>query len=215
MNSKRLRLILIGLLAVGALLFVVVCVSGLSALQEKSKKVVELKLKSRTVDSQLTNFAQAKNEVEKYSYFKQVAKTVIPNDKDQAQAVLDVFQLANESGIALQSVTFSASTLGVRSTSTTGNAQSATTQTILSQAKPVDGIPGLYSIELTVSPDTSTQVPADKRASYPKLLDFLDRIEHNRRTAQVTQVNVQPQGSDAGSSQFINFSLIINIFIKP
>lgn len=215
MNSKRLRLVLIGMIAVSALLFVVVYVIGSSTLQNKSKNVVELKLKSRTTESQLANFTQAKKEVEKYGYFKQVAKTVIPNDKDQAQAVLDIFQLANESGISIQSVTFPASTLGVRSTSTATNAQGATAQSVLSQAKPVDGIAGLYSIQLTISPGADIQVPPDKKATYPKLLDFLNRIERNRRTAQVTQVNVQPIGTDAGTSQFINFSLVINIFIKP
>jgi len=214
-DSKRLRLILIGMLATSALLFLAIYTVGSSALQSKSKQVVDLKLKSRTTDSQLANFTIAKSEVEKYGYFKQVAKTVIPNDKDQAQAVLDIFQLANESGISIQSVTFPASTLGAKSTSTTNNAQNATAQSVLSQAKPVDSISGLYSIELTVSPGTDALVPADKKATYPKLLNLLNRIEHNRRTAQVTQVNIQPVGTDAGSSEFINFSLVINIFIKP
>lgn len=203
------------MLAASALLFLAIYIVGSSALQSKSKQVVDLKLKSHTTDSQLANFAIAKSEVEKYGYFKQVAKTVIPNDKDQAQAVLDIFQLASESGISIQSVTFPASTLGAKSTSTTNNAQKATAQSVLSQAKPVEGISGLYSIELTVSPATDTQVPADKKATYPKLLNFLNRIEHNRRTAQVTQVNVQPIAADAGSSEFINFSLTINIFIRP
>lgn len=215
MDSKRLRLILMGMLAASALLFLVIYFVGASALQSKSKQVVDLKLKSHTTDSQLANFTIAKGEVEKYGYFKQVAKTVIPNDKDQAQAVLDIFQLANESGISIQSITFPASTLGAKSTPTAKNAQNATSQSVLSQAKPVDGISGLYSIELTVSPGIDASLSADKKATYPKLLGFLNRIEHNRRTAQVTQVSVQPSGTDAGSSEFINFSLTINIFIKP
>lgn len=204
-----------GMLAASALLFLVIYFVGASALQSKSKQVVDLKLKSHTTDSQLANFTIAKGEVEKYGYFKQVAKTVIPNDKDQAQAVLDIFQLANESGISIQSITFPASTLGAKSTPTAKNAQNATSQSVLSQAKPVDGISGLYSIELTVSPGIDASLSADKKATYPKLLGFLNRIEHNRRTAQVTQVSVQPSGTDAGSSEFINFSLTINIFIKP
>lgn len=216
MDSKRLRMVLIGMLIISALLFLGVYVIGSSVLQNKSKRVVDLKLKSHTTEAQLTNLAQAKQEVEKYGYFKQVAKTVIPNDKDQAQAVLDIFQLANESGLSLQSVTFPASTLGVRSaTPTTNDAQGTPAQTVLSQAKAVDGIAGLYSIELTISPSTDMQLPPDKKATYPKLLDFLNRIERNRRTAQVTQVNIQPVGTDAGESQFINFNLTINIFIKP
>jgi hypothetical protein len=214
-NSKRLRLVLIALIALGAVLFVAICILGLSKLEEKSKEVVEWKLKSRTVEAQQANFAQAKIDVEKYGYFKQVAKTVIPADKDQAQAVLDIFQLADQSGIALQSVTFAASTLGAKPTSTGSASSAATTQAALSQAQPVEGIKGLYSLELTITPDLGAQVPANKRATYAKLLDFLQRIERNRRTAQISQVTVQPQTDTSGNSQSINFSLTTSIFIKP
>ncbi len=220
MNSKRLKLILVGLLGVSCLLFIIICALGLSLLSGKSKSMVNLKIESMTLEAQSTSLAIAQKQVESYGYFKDVAKTVIPNDKDQAQAVLDIFQLANEAGISLQGVTFPASTLGVKSTSVSGttaaaDASSAAAKTVLSQAKAVEGISGLYSIELTITPETGPNVPDDKRVTYSKLLDFLDRIEHNRRTAQITQVNIQPQGVDGGTSQHINFTMTINIFIKP
>lgn len=220
MSSKRLRTVLIGLVGFCVIIFIAICVLGLSMLKTKSASVAKLKLDSRVADDQLANLARAKGEVAQYSYFKEVAKTVIPTDKDQAQAILDIFQLANESGISIQSIGFPASTLGLGSTSTTvgGASTSAvgvSTSSVRSQAKPVTGIPGLYSVELTISPESGAQVPPDKLPTYPKLLDFLSRIEHDRRTAQITQVNIQPLGTDNVSSPYINFSLTINIFIKP
>jgi len=224
MNSQRFRLVLLGTLGLCVIIFMALCVFGLSMLRSESDKMVQLKLENRTADAQLANLNVSKKEIEKYSYFKSVAASVIPNDKDQAKAVLDIFQLADQSGISIQSITFPSSNLGLRTSTTTAPASSASSSSssatdsassskIISQAIPVTGIPGLYSIQLTITPETGPQVPAAKQVSYAKVLDFLSRIENNRRTAQITQINIQPVGS-AGSGQ-INFSLTVNIFIKP
>lgn len=220
MGSKRLRIVLQVLLATGILIFTAVLLSGLSTLSSKSNEVVNLKLKDKTAEAQLLSLASAKKDLQTYGYFKAIAKSVIPNDKDQAQAVLDIFQLATEAGISIQNVTFPTSSLGSSSSSTSGsstqtNAQGASSKAVLSQAKPVTGIAGLYGIELTITPETGAQVPQQKQATYPKLLSFLKKLENNRRTAQITQVNIQPAGTETGPTGLINFSLTINIFIKP
>lgn len=216
MSNQRLRIMLLGLLGFTSLILVVLSLFAGTLLSGKSKKLVDLKLQSKVVDAQLSSLAQSKKEVQQYAYFNDIAKTVLPTDKDQAQAVLDIFQLAASSGISIASISFPASTLGVKSSgSSAGNAATAPAQSVISQAKPVEGIQGLYGIELTINPDTGPSIPAGQRVTYGKLLDFLSRIEHNRRTAQITQVNIQPVGAENGGSQFINFTLTINIFIKP
>lgn len=228
LDGKRLRLVLQVALAVAVLLFIVLFVKGLSGLSAKGSQLVELKLKDRTAQAQLSSLAIAKKEVETYAYFKDVAKTVIPEDKDQAQAVLDITRLASQAGINIGSITFPNSNLGGGAPSVTGqpaaapaaqpgtsNAQSATPKAAISQAKPVDGIPNLYSLELTVTPESGVQVPDNRKVTYPKLLDFLKKLENNRRTAQITQVNIQPEGDETNLGPYIDFSLIINIFIKP
>jgi hypothetical protein len=223
MSSKRLRMILLGLLALSVVVFLALTVVGLSKLGQKSQKMVDLKKQNQTADAQIANLAKAKREIDKYRFFNDIAKSVIPADKDQAQALSDIFAIANQSGVLIQNVTFPSSSLGLSAlpqptggtTSGTNaqpssNAATATPQKVISQAKPVAGIAGLYAIELTISPQTGTTVPASQQVTYPKFLDFLTRIEHNRRTAQVTQVSIQPLGN-----QFINFTLSTNIFIKP
>lgn len=216
MNNQKLRLILLGILCFFAVTFFAVAFYAQTIISSKSQQLVELKLHNKVVETQLSGLAQSKKEMQQYSYFNDIAKTVLPADKDQAQAVLDIYQFASDSGMSIASISFPASTLGSNpSTGTSGNAVSSSTQTIISQAKPIDGIPGLYGIELTISPETGPSVPDSKKATYPKLLDFLSRIERNRRTAQITQVNIQPTLTDAGPSQFINFTLTTKIFIKP
>jgi hypothetical protein len=211
-RTKKLHYGLLGSLAVCVLLFIAILVLGIGKLESKSHQLSDLRLQSRVVDDQLASLTQAKAEVSKYAYFKDVAKSVIPSDKDQAQAVVDIFKMADESGISLQNVAFPASTLGViNSSGATSSSSTAVTKAVLSQAKPVPGISGLYYIEITITPETGNQVPADRLATYAKMLDFLKRIENNRRTAQIAQVNIQP----IANSPYVNFTLNINIFIKP
>jgi hypothetical protein len=218
LNSKNLRQLLLLGLGISIFFFFAATFMGISLLSSKSKALVDLKVQNQTATNELLNLEQSKKEIEQYSYFKTVAKTVIPNDKDQAEAVLETFQMAEASGIAIQGVTFPASTLGApaispssTSTTPTDATSSSSTASALTQAKPVANIPGLYSLELTINPETGPNVPANKIITYPKILNFLSRIENNRHTAQITQINIIP----ATSTQGLTFSLIINIFIKP
>jgi Tfp pilus assembly protein PilO len=222
MNSQRLRLVLLGLIGVTVVIFVGVFFMGQSTLKAKSQKLVDLKLQSDLADQQLNSLKQAKKQVAQYSYFKEVAKSVIPSDKDQAQAILDISRFADQSGFLIASITFPNSTLDKQSVAAVpaagapaGNAASAKPSSIISQAKPVPGIAGLYSIELTVTPQSGSGVADNRQVTYTKMIDFLKRIEHNRRTAQITQVTVEPKLTENSNQQFFNFTLIINIFIKP
>lgn len=222
MSHQRARLMMLGLLAGTGVLFFIVTFGGLALLTDKSQKLVELKQQNKTAEVQSANLTSSKKQVEQYAYFNDIAKTVLPSDKDQAQAVVDIFNLADQSGITVASITFPASSLGAKapaassSSDTSGkNAATASGQSAVSQGKTVEGIPGLYSLQLNISPQSGAGVPDSRKVTYPKFLDFLSRIEHNRRTAQITQVNIQPQSSDNGPSQFINFTLTINIFMKP
>ncbi len=228
-DSKRLRLVLRVTLGLAFLLFLLIAAKGLSGLNSKGNELTQLKLKDRAVQAQLSSLAIAKKEVETYAYFKDVAKTVIPEDKDQAQAVLDITRLASQAGINIGSITFPNSSLGGSAPSAGGgqsaanpaaqpgatNAQSASSKAAISQAKPVAGIPNVYSLELTITPESGVQVPENRKVTYPKLLDFLKKLENNRRTAQITQVNIQPEGDETNLNPYIDFSLIINVFIKP
>jgi hypothetical protein len=205
-------------LALSVVVFFLIFIAGLNLLKSQSQAMVDLKLKNKTADAQLTNLAISKNDIEKYSYFKDIAGTVIPNDKDQAQAVLDIFKMAQQSGISIQSITFPSSNLGLRtpttsSTSGSDATASSSSSKVISQALPVTGIPGLYSIQLTITPNTSPNTPPAQQVTYSKMLNFLQRIEDNRRTAQIVQFNIQT-GSGSSQSQ-LSFNLISNIFIKP
>ncbi|HEX5394895.1 MAG TPA: hypothetical protein VFW52_00880 [Candidatus Saccharimonadales bacterium] len=210
-SVKQLRFLLLGLLGLCALAFVAITIFGLKALSSKSAELADLKLKNETADAQLTSLGVAKKEVEQYSYFNDVAKSVLPSDKDQAKAVLTIFKLAQEAGISIASITFPTSNLGGTGTSKATGSSSAA----ISQAQPVSGIKGLYSLQLTITPEANSALPDDKVTTYAKFKDFLQRIERDRRTAQITQVSIQPEQIGNKPGDLINFSLTVNIFMRP
>lgn len=183
-------------------------------LKSRSSNVVNLKLESAEVEAQLTAYQAAKKDVEKYAYLNAIVSSALPQDKDQARSVRELYSLATQSGITIRSIQFPASTLGT----TTGSAAAATTATptapapaaSITQAKPVDGLKGVYSIETIVTPFADGK---DYKVSYNQLIDFLSRIEKNRRAIQVANIQLSPLGQN--SSDSISFTLTLNLFIKP
>lgn len=206
----------VGLLALGTVASVVV---GNMYLEKQASKLNELKVEDRVLEEQQTALKQAKKDLEKYAELEKVAKTIVPQDKDQAKAVLEIIEIAKASGISIKSISFPTSNLGSKPAAPQSNTNSAEggeskpaqeKTAPISQAKPVEGITGVYSLEMNIVPEGDAASPI----SYYQFLDFLGRLENNRRTAQVTQIKVVPQGKSKDSS-FVTFTLTINIFVKP
>src|SRR4029078_105994 len=122
---------LLGILGLLILLFIALSYLGFSQIHKKGQQVTDLKLQNIVLDSQIENLVQAKKEISQYVYFKSIANSVIPNDKDQAQAVLDITHMAQQSGILIQNITFPSSNLGVRTTSSTSTISSSSSSSAI------------------------------------------------------------------------------------
>lgn len=171
-----------------------------SWLHTRSDKLVQVKLDNRLIDEQQTSLIAANKTVQKYTELNNIARAIVPQDKDQAKAVRELVKVADETGIKLGAISFPASTLGQTVPKGTAAPSSVT------QVKPVSGIPGVYTMEINVQQDAASPT------SYTKLIDFLSRLENNRRTAQVINVTVQPTPQDRNK---LTFSLVVNTYIKP
>ncbi|MES2970708.1 MAG: hypothetical protein V4702_00085 [Patescibacteria group bacterium] len=211
MKNKKFFMGMVGLIGVLSLLTISSIVLGDSFLKKQSKKLIELKVENQVIDAQQTSLIQAKKDLEKYSDLEAVAKQVVPQEKDQARATREIVSLADQAGVKLTSISFPASTLGQAKpkveTPTDGSAAPAAPATpSVTQVKPVDGIKDLFQLDIIVVSDTTTPT------SYARLVDFLHRLEQNRRTAQVSQIAIQPNPLDRTS---LNFTLTVTVFIKP
>jgi len=194
---QAFRGMLLAVAVLVVLVFVSIKVLG-GLLQTEANKLADLKSDAATIQAKQAQLSKNKQDLAKYADLNTIAKTVVPQDKDQAQAVREIVALAKQSGInRLSSVTFAPSNLGTPAT---------TGASPVTQATLVKGMAGVYTLPITVSQANTSPV------SYSSFLSFLTALERNRRTAQVSSVDIQPDQKDPGK---VSFTLIVNEYIKP
>ncbi|HEY4160514.1 MAG TPA: hypothetical protein VGM08_00450 [Candidatus Saccharimonadales bacterium] len=198
MKAKQLYYVLAGCCALLVLALFGIGYEANKVLGAQATKLSKLRADSEVASSQQAFVLQDKKDIQKYSELNTIAESVVPQDKDQAQAVRQIVNLASANHIQLSSVTFPASTLGAITTNTA--------QTKLTQLVPVVGITGVYNLAITITQDTGNTVP------YNDFLSFLSGLEQNRRTAQVTSITVQP---DPKQPNNVSFTLTVSEFIRP
>jgi len=198
MSSKRTFYVLLAIFGV--------CLLGLFGVTFLAEKLVakqadtlkSQRLQIQTLDSEATGLASAKRDIKKYQGLADIAKSIVPQDKDQAQTVREIVGIAAKQGISIGSVTFPTSSLGGLGTTATKANQS--------QLQPVVGISGVLYLQITVQSDGNSTVP------YNKFIAFLNALEHNRRTALVSAITLTP---DSKNSNNVGFSLTLDEYIKP
>jgi len=201
MKAKHLYFVLVAVLVVLFAGFVGMGYATNSLLSSQATKLSKLRADNEVLASEQTSLAKNKQDIAKYSQLNAIAQSVVPQDKDQAEAVREIVNIAGQSGISkLSSITFPSSTLGVGVAGATGKNAN------LTQLLPVKGMAGVYQLQITVTQD------ATARVGYNQFITFLSKLEQNRRTAQVSGITVQP---DPAHPDQVAFTLSINEYIKP
>lgn len=215
MNAKRLNLALTAVIAILALALVIGAYEINSVLTTKSAKLTSLKAKKLAADQQAISLKKAKKDIQKYAALNKIAKSVVPEDKDQAEAVREIVNIAAANNVSLSAINFPASSLGqLAPTAAVPTSSSATVKTAkpgssarsLSQLVPVKNISGIYQLPITVVGDPNNPV------QYTEFISFLNALENNRRTAQVSAITLSP---DVKNHNRLTFTLTLNEYIKP
>jgi len=215
MSNKKFFYVMLASVIVLCFALLGITIGGNIVFQKQSEKLVGIKAKAQVAEEQKVSLSQAKKDIEKYTDLDRIAKTVVPQDKDQAKTVREINKIAADSGISIQQITFENSNLGQapakKSTSTDeGSSESSTeakpqqTTSTISQVKPVEGINGVYSLEITIA-------SGDNPVSYYGFIRFLEKLEANRRTSHVSEITVSPTENGAG----VTFTLKLNAYLKP
>lgn len=216
MNSKRLYYVLIGVIVLMALGMLVGAYGVNSLLTSRSQKLTGLKAKSLALQQEQLSLAAAQKNVKDYSSLEKIAESVVPQDKNQAETVRQIVNIAAANGISLSAINFPASSLGNNVASSVAGAAGAhpaaapsgnsSSTGNLSQLLPVKNIPGVYVLQITVQSDSN------KPVAYSSFINFLNALEHNRRTALISGITLQPS---AGNPNLLTFTLTLNEYIKP
>ena len=194
MSSKHLYFTLLGVICLLVLGLAGGAYEAAQLLSSQSKQLVANRKQVDVLSQDQDELSKAKQEIKKYQDLATIAKSVVPQDKDQAQTVGQIVAIANANGITLSSITFPSSSLGANSNAA------------LSQLLPVKDVSGVYNLQLTVTSDPTNPV------NYGKFINFLDALEHNRRTAEVSTINLQPNAKDRST---LSFTLVLQEYIKP
>ncbi|MGH7142484.1 MAG: hypothetical protein ACREF5_03425 [Candidatus Saccharimonadales bacterium] len=193
---------LIGLLIVG---LIAGAYGSDKLLQNQSQSLVNDRLQTAVLAQEQTELVEAKQDIKKYQGLAVIAGSVVPQDKDQAETIRQIANIASENGVTLGSITLPSSSLGL-SESGQPVTQSSTSSLQLSQLTPVVGIPGVYSLQLVVESDTNSPVP------YNNFINFLNDLENNRRTALIDSITIEPNTVNRND---IDFTLTLDEYIKP
>ncbi|MGC1176797.1 MAG: hypothetical protein WA843_01895 [Candidatus Saccharimonadales bacterium] len=216
MITKRLHSLLVAsvCLLLAAMVGGVYGASGL--LTKEAGKLTILKAKSLALSQQQVALTKAKKDIAKYADLQKITGAIVPEDKNQAAAVREIVNIAAASNINLGSISFPASTLGNLPVASAGASPAAPAPAAaaasnskangLSQLLPVKNIPGVYELLITVQSDSN------KPVQYDKFISFLSALEHNRRTAQVSAITIQPAKDNRN---LLTFTLSLNEYIKP
>lgn len=212
MNVKKVYFILLGLAVLTGILAIVGVTTGNRLMTKSAQNLNDLKLETSVLDEQQNSLNRARQDIEKYADLEVIAKTVVPQEKDQARTIRELVKLARDSGVPLTSITFPASDLGQKKTTKSGSSSSSSTTKKsssvppLSQLKEVEGLKGVYQLEITIANDDSNPV------TYSALINFLKKLEQNRRTSQVATIGLEPL---ANNRNLLTYSMTLNVYIKP
>ncbi len=214
MTSKRVFYIMIACIAILSIAIASSAYGGSQLIGSQGRKLSNLKAESASIETQQASLVRAKKDIQQYDELNTITKSIVPQDKDQARTVREITKIANESGIELKTIAFQNSNLGQTPTPAPkpeANSDDKTKQPTspavptISQVVPVEGIPGVFSLPITIS------TPDDAPVSYQNFLDFLQRLESNRRTAHVDQISITP----SGGGRKLTFTLTLNAYVKP
>lgn len=208
MTPKRFYYVMIGINALLIILVLSGVFFGNQLLKQQSSKLRAIKTQTKVIDEQQISLTQAKKDIEKYTELNTISRSIVPQDKDQAKTVREISKIAEESGITLKVINFQSSNLGqtvIAPPVVEGEAPKVPAAPPISQIKPVDGIPGLFALEIIISPEAKTPIP------YRDFLTFLEKLENNRRTAHVDKIIINP--TTDGSA--LTFTLTLNSYVKP
>ncbi len=210
MTSKRVYFVMSGLIILLLIGLLAGTYGANKLFTAQATTLTSLKAKSQALAQEQRSLIRAKKDIEEYAGLAQIAQTVVPQDKNQAEAVREIVNLATKNNVVLGSITFPTSTLGGEGTASGAPASAGPritgTSSQLSQLTPATGIPGVYQLTITVTSDTNSP------AKYDQIIGFLSALEHNRRTALINSVVLQPSSQDPS---LLGFTIILNEYIKP
>lgn len=200
MTPKKMFFILLG----GLLVVLSLSATGFyltrKQLKQKAANLSVLKADVDAVDDSIEEAKKVLAQYEDLEFIDEIALAVLPPDKVQSNLISEIYTLANEAGVTIRALSF---------TSPEGT---PTTDPSLTQTIKLEGAPGVYSLPTTVTYESS---------SYNRLVNFLKKLETNRRKLQISRLGISPVretvtgGGNSTTVTGYQGSLELNVYVRP
>src|SRR5690348_12011757 len=112
LSAKNMYMLLLASIGLAVIVLGAGVYEAGSILKSKSGDVRKAKVRIAVVEQKQTALRKAKADIKKYQALADIAKNIVPKDKDQAQTVLEITNLAAKSSVALGNISFPSSSLG-------------------------------------------------------------------------------------------------------
>lgn len=174
-------------------------------LKSESDKLLDLKLSGAVLDKQRETLNQAKRDIAEFAELETITKSILPEEKDQADTIGEIAAHAKTSGIILGAIEFPQSELGAVKGKSKAKTPAATDSN-RTQLLELSDLKGVYVMEINVR--NHAEIPT----SYEQIIQFLELLESNRRTAQVIDIGIQ---QDQKIPTMFHFTIKLNTYIRP
>jgi Tfp pilus assembly protein PilO len=187
LNAKLLFwvLIAVNVLLIGATL--VVFTQARSAGQKKSEKISEFKAEGQANDQLISYYKALQSTLNTNQDLANIVDKILPADKDQSAALIDLDKFAKSNSVTMQQISFSPGT------------NKGTGKTLTSPS----GVKGVSVITVAVSCTTTP---------YENFINFLKTIETTQRRMQVTSLNITPNSTNPGLLDRVDMT--VDIYLK-
>lgn len=152
-----------------------------------TKRSAEIAVAKADIESNelaIKSFQSLEKAIQQNQEIETIASRVLPQDTEQTKALAELDKFSKEAGVPIRQISF-----------TPGKGGSLVSPT---------NIKGVSVLQVSLQCDP---------AQYEDLLDFLKKIEDNRRRMQVTSVAITPSDTAPGLLDRTNLS--IDIYLRP
>jgi hypothetical protein len=243
LHAKLLHRILIACIALAIIASVASVWYATGWLSTRAETLVEVRLEQIGLEEQQKRAFEASNALDEYGELSEIVKQVAPTEKEQEKIIAELYKIADENNIAIQSLAFDSSNLGEEKTNTPTPAQTpvaqggeaqdgaedssatpATTATVrntITQTVKIDGLKNV--VGLNIRPEGFTQLIKDGNGNvvgtresgleYSTILNFLESLERNRRQMIIDQISITPIQGEDGQIAGYTLTLALTALI--
>jgi cell division protein FtsB len=161
-------------------------------MKQLNGEVAKLKADQEAIRSQIDIYASARKKVEELRFVQDLADSVLPPSKEQANVVAELKKFITDSGLQFDSVAF------------TGDNSKIVGGIGNSQTEQVEGLAGVRILP--------TSVVIRAGATYQQVLKLLETIEQNQRKMQLTEITLVP--NDESATAFSTITMTVNIYLR-